>query len=536
MKHKGWIRFLGLVLALLLPVSAMAQSAAMDLLEQANTDGKEIVTTITLEPGAMFASDQIVADLSAATAIRLNKLPGGYGAFAVVLSGVDVISAQMRMQPDGMYLQSETLGAKPLYVSWEDLNKLMTEAMKSSGQGNSDQFAQGFMNGFQRGLMTGSMFSATDAEKETLTEAEIKQKMIEAMDGDDSFVKWLEAIESKKVVTKGEYQPTADSDPADTKTDLTVTAEDIANLYETSYIQKQIANQLKASDATLTDEQAAAKTVETVATIKEEVLKTGMTIPMTIYTKGEDEFVAMLMTMSGTFEDTKGTTVVYGTDASLQPTATESATPAAPETVKMSADVTLSKKTADKAKQYTAKLNVYKDDAITADMNFLLTYDDQKASGSMTVLDHGKQQTFTMLLAADYTDAKHTTGELDIILPGESASNAIAIGFEQTVADSTIDTSLSLSTGATLDAIKANPDQARMGMLKVSTVIAENSGLFSSLSEATPATSIEIAKYSDTQMQEYLATLQTNAMQTFYKVMGNLPQSVSSAIGGMMGN
>ena len=39
MKRKGLVSFLSLLVALLLPLSAMAQSAALDLLSQAKTDG-----------------------------------------------------------------------------------------------------------------------------------------------------------------------------------------------------------------------------------------------------------------------------------------------------------------------------------------------------------------------------------------------------------------------------------------------------------------------------------------------------------------
>ena len=75
MKRKGLVSFLSLLVALLLPLSAMAQSAALDLLSQAKTDGKEIVTTLTFEPGTTLAADQVVADMSAATAIRLSSEP-----------------------------------------------------------------------------------------------------------------------------------------------------------------------------------------------------------------------------------------------------------------------------------------------------------------------------------------------------------------------------------------------------------------------------------------------------------------------------
>ena len=134
MKRKGLFRLLSFALALMLPLSALAQSAAIDLLEQAKKDGKEVVTTITFTPGQELASNAIVSEMSAATAIRLSKLPGGLGGLTISLQGVDVLTLLARVQADGLYLQSETLGKEPLYFSWEDVNKYITSSMHFDDQ------------------------------------------------------------------------------------------------------------------------------------------------------------------------------------------------------------------------------------------------------------------------------------------------------------------------------------------------------------------------------------------------------------------
>ncbi len=525
MKHKGLIRLLSLAVALLLPLGAMAQGAAVDLLKQAETDGKEIVTTITFEPGQTLAADKVVADLSAAAALRFNKLPGGLGAFTLVLSGVDSFTAQFRALTDGLYVQSEILGAKPLYVTWADLQNFMQESMKSSGMGSAGMgsFGQGFMGGFQGSMMTGAM---TNEDGTALTEDQIKQKIIESMGGDDSFVKWIETIEAKKVVTTGEFTLEG-SDVADTKTELTVTKEDMATLYDIPYIQKQIAQQLKAQDATLTDEQVNAKVAELVAQIKDALAKSNAEVPMTFLTKGEDELIAMQIKGTGAYQNTVNdvTTNADGT------TTTNTTT----TTVPISFDMTYTSKAVDGGKLHVFTLSGAEKDVKRFGVKGSLTITDKTAVGTVTVTDDADKPKLLLDLTCDYSDAKHTVGEL-ALTAYDTTNMALLIGYDQVVGDSTIDTKLAVSSGVSIDAIKADAATAMLGTLKMNTVVQADSGAFAALKEATPATSLEIAKLNSADLQTYVASLQGNAMQVVYKIMGNLPQSVSTMLFGTTGN
>lgn len=531
MKRKTWVRLLSCVVALMLPLSAMAQSAAIDLLKQAVTDGKEIVSTITFAPGTTLAADKAVADLSAAAAIRINKLPGGYGAFALVLSGVDTVSAQLRVETDGVYVQSETLGDKPLYFSWEDVNKGITEAMKSSGadQASIDQFTNGFTSALQQITAAGAVTATEGTEAKPLTEEEIKQKITASMGGDEAFVKWMSAIEAKKVVTTGEFT-LGDSDTADTKTEITLTKEDMASLYDVPYIQKQVTTQIKSQDATLTDEQAAAKTAETIATIKAEILKSDATMPITLYTKGENSLVAAEATLTGNFTKDVTMDATATTDA-----AAPTPTVAEPTISKVNAYFMFTKKTADPAKTYNFKMSVTMDDKKQADVTGIFTHDGKTAAGSFNVINGDGKTLFVANGTADYSDAKHTTGTLDITASESQTPMAVLIAFDQVTGDKTIDTSLSISSGVSVEAIKAAADTTLLGTIKVNTVVQDDSGLFTTLKEAAPTTSLEVLKLSAQELQTYLGKLQSNAMQTLYKVLGNLPASVSSAMGGAMG-
>lgn len=528
MKRKGLVRLLSIVAALMLPLSAMAQGAAMDLLTQAKADGKEIVATLTFEPGATLAADQVVADLSAATAIRINKLAGGFGAFTLVLSGVDTVAAQLSVQADGLYVQSETLGDKPLFFSWEDLQKYMDEAMKSSGAGTG-------MAGFQQMMGAGLLKADETQPVEALTEDQIKQKITQAMGGDDSFVKWFEAIEAKKVVTKGEY--TLDgSDVADTKTELTVTNADMVGLYDIAYIQKQMTAQIKAQDATLTDEQAEAKTKETVDQIKASIVKSEAVMPLVIYTSGEDNLVAVDLQMSATMQKSDGD-IAYGADLIVEPTATAAEatpTPAAEVYAKYDVSLLLTKKTADAGKIYSMKVVANEDSQKVFGLTGALAFNDKVATGTLTAVNGKDEPKLVVDMNCDYTDAKHMTGDLAVTAYDAAGNNAVLLSADQTVGDASVDTALSVSYGESVEAIKADAAKSLLGTVKVNIQVKDDSGYFAALKEATPATSLEVMKLSADELQTYLGTLQGNAFQLLYKVMGNLPQSVSKLLSSTM--
>ena len=517
MKHKGLVRLLSVVAALLLPLGAMAQGAAVDLLAQAKTDGKEIVTTITFEPGATLAADPVVADLSAAAAIRLTKLPGGYGALTLSLSGVDSFVAQMRAQSDGLYVQSDTLGAKPLYITWADLQTFTEKNMQTSGMGDAGmgQFGQGFMTGMQSTLVNGVAAEGTDAP---MTDEQIKQKITEAMGGDDSFVKWLETMEAKQVVTTGEFSIEG-SDIADTQTQLTVTKEDMAALYDVPYIQKQIAAQLKEKDNTLTDEQTDAKLKETITDIKDAILKSDAQVPMTFLTKGEDKLVAMQVKGSGMYENVVNdvTTNADGT------TSTKTTTTYVPFTF----DMTYTTKAVADGEMHAFSLSGTQNEKQMFAAKGSATVTDKTAVATMTVTDEANQPKMLVDMTCDYTDAKHVFGEL-ALTAFDTNNTAVLIGFDHAVGDATIDTKLSVSSGTSIDAVKADATAALLGTLKVNTLIQADSGYFTALKEATPDTSLQIAKQSEQELQTYVSSLQGSAIQTLYKIMGNLPPSVTA--------
>ena len=169
-------------------------------------------------------------------------------------------------------------------------------------------------------------------------------------------------------------------------------------------------------------------------------------------------------------------------------------------------------------------------------MNANLNRADQTVNGALAVLDQDGKSVMNLALTGDATDPKHVTGALEGTVSNGDMNSAFSLAMDQVVADTTVDTALSLSYGDSLEAIKADAAKALLGTLKINMTVQDDSGYFAALGKATPDTSLEIMKMSDADLGAYVKTLESNAMQALYKVMANLPQSVSQALTSTMGN
>lgn len=519
MNRKALTRLLSIALALLLPAAAMAQGATTDMLQQALADGQEIVTTITFEPGAALAGDTVVTDLSKVTALRLTGLSGGYGALTVSLSGKDVVSALFKATKDGLFAQSEVLGDQPAFVAWADVQKSVEDMMKNSNvpEAQINQFSQGFVAGIQQAIASGT----TEAGQPTaapFTKDDLRQALINGMNGDDSFVKWLDAMQAKGVVTKGEYTVEG-ADKADTKTELTVTAEDMASFYEIPYIRNQMQQQIRVSDSSLTEEQAAAKTQEAIDQIRTELTQAEATMPMTFYTQGEGDgarLVAMDLDLTGSFTSTDTTT---GTSDFTTSTTR----------VGIAVEAHYRAATKDEGETHAFWMDAKQAGKTVLSAN--LTFDSKTATGGMNAVDEKGNGQFTIALTADYADPNHTVAELALVTPAtDTLPSTLLFSFERTVSDTAADMALSLSTGASVEAVKADAATALLGTLRIHTAAQPDSGFFASLKEASVLSSRQVLKMAADELNQYVTEIQGNIQKLTMVVMSNLPTSVLTQI------
>lgn len=523
MNRKVITRLLSIALALLLPAAAMAQGTATDALQQAYTDGQEIVTTITFEPGAALAKDTVVADVSKIAALRITGLKGGYGALTVSLSDKDIVSALFRVSQNGLFAQSELLGAQPAFIAWTDVQDFMAGMMKNGDmtQDQVTQYSQGFLAMIQQWIAA----DTTDAQTtpaEPATEAEFRQAILDAMNGDDSLLKWMDAIQAREIVTKGEFAVEG-ADTADTKIELTVTGEDMAALYDIPYFQDQILQQIKKSEPMLSSEQAQAKQQEMLKTIKDELMQSGASMPITMYTQGEGDgarLVAFDLSLTGAFTNELTTTAADGSTATI--------TPAKRLNVNITAHYTVA--TTDNGEAHTFKMNAAQEGTTFFTAN--LTFDGKAASGTLTVVDfaNGTQQV-GMALTADYADSNHIVAELAMTVPGDGTQpTSLLLGFDKTKSDTAEDVTLALASGASVDAIKADLTASLLGTLRLHRAAQADSGLFASLKEASVLSSRQVLKMTAEELQSYLMEIQANAQKVMLLIMSNLPTSVITQI------
>ncbi len=524
MKSKNWIKLVSIIIALILPLGAMAQGAAYDVLSQAKEDGKEIVSTVTFEPGAMLAADQMVADMCDVTSLVFRGLSDGYGSMAVLLNGEEMVSAKIRVDEDGLYAQSEVLGDDTLYLSWADMETALTDSLKSSGMDEEEISAmmESFSTGMEQMAAVGTI--AESGNIENMSKEELKQKMLEAMGGDESLMEWVSGIEAKMVVTNGSFT-LEDSDVADTKTELTITKEDIIALYETQYMKDMLKRSLQTGDSTLSDDDAAAQVDEVIAEMKTALEKSEFSIPVVEYTIGEDELVAMQMNMAGVFYEDTFSSEMTGSDETADAT-TETVTQ---EPTKMDMNMKIIRKTVADAKVYTLTMDMTVDDDSSMALNGDLSLSDTAVAGNLYMIQDGNPMV-TISFVEDKADPADVTGKLSLTAMEDDTSYAIELAFTQKVTENTIDTSIGLSYADTIDAIAANPDVALLGTLKVNTVVQDDSGYFTSVAGATPETSVQIMQMSDSDLETYVSSLETSAMTVVYNMMANLPESVLQAM------
>lgn len=257
-----------------------------------------------------------------------------------------------------------------------------------------------------------------------------------------------------------------------------------------------------------------------VAAIKDAVVKSGAKVDITLLTAGED-LVGMTVSATGAYEKSE-INPVTNTDGTSTVATTTTYEP-------FSFAMTYAAKAVENGKTHTFTMTGADKDVKKFAANGSLTLTDKTATGTMNVTDEADKPKLLLDLACDFSDAKHTVGELALTVY-DTTNTAILLDYDQTVGETAIDTKLGVYTGADIAAIKADSEKSLLGALKVNVAVQADSGTFADLKEATPETSLAIAKLSETEMKTYTDSLQSSAMQAFYKILGNLPASVTSLI------
>lgn len=540
MKHRFFIRALVCLLVLALPFSAMAQCAALDLYNKAETENKILAATITFTPGPELAKTQAVADMSAATKIQLLKSPGGLGSLALLLNDEAVFSAQVRASEDGLYAQSNTIGADPLYFAWADLEKLFTSALANSGMSSEAidsmlaQYQQAFAQGFKTGV------NAVGAASADLSAEELEKQLVEnTFGGDDSLLVWAKALQARTVVTEGEFAA-AEHDAATQKIELTLTQDDIIAGLETSAMQAQLRKQLAVSEPSLTDAELDAKLADEMATLKEKLSAMTLSMPITAYKAGEVLVCAeaaasldftQIVTETVVSENAEVSTEVLA-DAAAQ--ADDAAAETVTKVIPVHVDMPLhfDRLTTDAGVSIALSASASKDGAMKVRMELAADKSKEgKIDATMNVFENGSDKASGIATLA-YTPAE-TGATADVTLTaanGTDSCSAVALSFAETKADDAVDYALSVSCGTSVGAIAADPSSLG-GTLNVHVALQDTASAFDKVANATPDTSVKPLQMTAEERSTFMGSVTTTAMQTLYTLLGQLPSSVIDAMG-----
>lgn len=478
MKRLRYIVMIILVLALFAATVAMAEDT-------------ETVTTITCKPGTLL-SDDILNQICDTASLRIHSLSDGYGALVLSLGEVDALTNLFRVGEDGFYVQSDLLGEKPLYFSWEELSTLMMDQL----QNNPD------MEGFNA-MMDPTMFQAMMSGE--ITEDTDDETLMSMMNIDEETLNYINGLEESKTVETGTFSLEG-SDTANQKSVITLEKEDLLKVFTLPMVRQQMVKQLTMESPELTEEEINAKIDAELAEIDAFITQSNLTLTVTVYTMDED-FVALEYVVSGTGEGSDG----------------------APENE--TASFTVTKTTVEPGTFYQAKLHLVtgEDDYIPLDGSLYLS--DEFVSGKLLVYSDPETPVVTVSFSYDQSEADHVMGEIDATLNDESTGLVTAIlVFDQTKGENVTDTVLDLYFGGSLDEMKLSLPDYSVITLNLHTVTQPDSGFFASLQNATPEGSVQMTQMTDEELNTYVTGIQQSMMTTLMSIMNNLPPDISNAL------
>ncbi len=511
MKSKLFTRLLCLAIALLLPLSALA-TAEPSLLEKALTDGKQVVTTISVTPGEDLSQDPILADLCKVLALRFTA-QGDVGAFSLLLSQEEALTLNGRMDETGLFLDSPMLYDGVLYFAMADLQKVLETSMQSSGAGN-EMFAQ-FQHGFNSGAMMGST-AAFGKDVTSMTEAEMREFFVK-LTGDEDYADWVLALQKKAVITQGDF--TADThDPATTKVELTLTRDDLLPIFDMEIVKKNIRQQLAAipENSSLTPEELETKVDEAVAEAKAELQKMEIQMDLTALQTDTD---LISMTMPVTVKGKTTATDAEGTETEQDFTAY------------MNLDYNRLT-TADKA-NHALNLTTGENDKPMLAINGFVN-ENKDGGFDMDFAVTGAEDSMNGALKGVYTPVEN--GGNGLLSLSSQGSEAL-VRFAQQTSEAAVDTKvdLFLKEGDAALMTLADTDKPTI-TLDINAALRDDDGSFQALLSATPETAAQPLQMSEQDMGIFMQTLAMNAQKLLMNILPKLPESLLRVVTSLLMN
>ena len=280
--------------------------------------------TFSVVPGELLSSQQAMADLMNALSLRVIDGENS-SALSVLLNDQQIVSLGLKADTEGLYAGSELLGDDVLYVTWDDgfafLNAFAVATMAESGVDETmlEQLETGL------GEIKNGIVNALAADQNGFTQLTIPAsmeenlQMIERMFPDDpAMVDYIKGLYDSMLIEDGAF--TAENrDAADQKYRMVMDETDLIAVCDTQYMKNIMREALAMEMTEATEAELESAVEETVTELKKLYEESGFEMIMEMYTQDAGQTLVgmeMIITMNAEAAD-QGTVQMAGRYARL---------------------------------------------------------------------------------------------------------------------------------------------------------------------------------------------------------------------------
>ncbi|MEG0638528.1 MAG: hypothetical protein RR824_00715 [Clostridia bacterium] len=469
MFRKISITLLSLALALLLPLQAFAATQ---------------FTFSVLPSPDLPESLAAVNDLCKTTSLKVLAEDQS-ASFSLVLGGEDALSAVLKADQDGFFIQSAVLSDDVLYFTWDDLFQFLLKTAVSTASANGSPmdekavaalndgfqtYKQELISAFEQVGATASAPADSLAAESSTTLAQIKEEYQQLSKDDPELFAVLQDMLKRSTFTQGEFTSSA-HDPATIQAVVPFNADDLMKLLDVKSVQSALVTAIAADGSEMSVEDAIAKAKE----------------------------------FCRTSEFTSTTTVLY--NANNQIISLEM-----PSTGKVSLDTT------DESGKTTTQ---WKNIGMNLVYNQLSKAQDVNHKAELTLSADGTQ---LMTFVFDHSQfADNTSHGILGVLVGQQEMNFV---YDGSFADGVKDRNLALYMRQDAASLIA-PSEADRPMITFNLKSQEvESTMLDRVNAATVATSKQLATMSAEDQAAFNKQFQSRIMQTLFSLYSKLPASV----------
>ncbi|MEG1676673.1 MAG: hypothetical protein RR379_03320 [Clostridia bacterium] len=468
MFRKILITLLSLTLALLLPLQAFAATQ---------------FTLSVLPSPDMPESFAAVNDLCKDASIKVIA-DDQSAALSLVLGGEDALSAVLKADQNGFFVQSAAISEDVLYFAWDDLFQFLLKTAVSTASANGspmdEKVVAALTEGFQtykQGLISAfEQAAAASAPADSLaaaspaTLAQIKAEYQQLSKDDPELFAVLQDVLKRSTFTQGEFTGNA-HDPATMQAVIPFNADDLMKMLDVKSVQSVLVSTTAANGSEMSVEDAVAKAKE----------------------------------LCRSSEFTSTTTILYNANNEIMSVEM-------PSTGKVSLDTT------DESGKTTTQ---WKSIGMSFVYNQLTKAQDVNHKAELTLSADGTQM---MAYVFDHSQfADNTSHGILGMLVGQQELNLV---YDGSFADGVKDRSLALYMRSNATSLIA-PAQADRPMITFNLKSQEvESTVLDSVNAATVATSKQPAAMSAEDQAAFNKQFQSRIMQTLFSLYSKLPASV----------